>query len=612
MNSFLLPAKPTDPVSRADMHAVPSPRVLEVRNPFLAAPHAFQNVAQIARAAFRIEKRGEGRGKQGTGNVLMMSGGELGIPEEIYDSFLDRYAEDVIRLQGLPNNHLYLIEPRTPVYRFFMDFDMTGTEVAPDALVQKVMECVQRTVARYYAKYVGLRDHTTNLPILAAIRTEAPAKPKGDKRKRGVHLNWPNIFLVAEQALDIRANVIAEIERVCGKWEGGESWDTIVDAAVMDPRTKTGLRMLGSCKCERCPNRGKHLEPCFPLCINGSHVDPTYYDFVCVLDETGTPMAEETQALVTHSSLPFDVRVAHMKRLVRLTSIRAFGVSVPRPDFVRPANACPFAVAMSARKGGQPRLDGQRVLPRGSTMSDQIAAAVEKYLREKVRGVDHAYKDIHVRKVVRMAKAEIAYHVDVDGAGSGYCHNKRGTHSHSKIYFYIDKNGCQQRCYCTKSDGARNGMCCRQYRGDFIPLSSDVRAILQITDALVPVAAPPLNYGHPPECFNTRTWKWLHPMFSSLAQRLTNAMMPQWEADEKRGTPDGDAEDSAMGEVSRSTTIEPAHSLPGASTAEAEMGHSGRLDRFYFYDLDPPPPIPLPDVVRVEPILSMDGENTEW
>ncbi len=140
---------------------------------------------------------------------LQMNGGpSIHVNWKDRDKFMAEYINQV------KTNKLYLVELKSPVFKFFMDIDFVSHEqLSKDDIIEISKRVNQKIPGR----------------CLVAV-----SKPvyKGDGIKSGIHLHWPNINVTKTKALELRNLLDDDIRQ-------------FVDESVYKG---SGLRMLWSYK----------------------------------------------------------------------------------------------------------------------------------------------------------------------------------------------------------------------------------------------------------------------------------------------------------------------------------------------------------------------------
>ena len=117
---------------------------------------------------------------------------------------------------------------------------------------------------------------------------------------------------------------------------------------------------------------------------------------------------------------------------------------------------------------------GQSVSLRHSQVSEGYSRFMEED-KEKWRIIEHNihnrmnYPKVRITKIYT-DKTGTKYFICVNGDGSSYCLNLRGEHSRTRVWFYLDKAGISQRCFCRCQTSRFKG-CCKDFQSHPKPLS---------------------------------------------------------------------------------------------------------------------------------------------
>jgi hypothetical protein len=141
---------------------------------------------------------------------LLLDGGKI----HETDDFLNVYIDEIIK-----GTRLYIVEQKTPLFKFFVDVDFVSMDYELDFI--KVTTCLYEIVH-------------SGMCVLAR------AKPRqvSDGMKYGAHIIWPHLTVTKEKAQGIRMKILSEM---------GPDWEKVIDASVY---MGSGLRMLWSFKNE--------------------------------------------------------------------------------------------------------------------------------------------------------------------------------------------------------------------------------------------------------------------------------------------------------------------------------------------------------------------------
>ena len=392
------------------------------------------------------------------------------------ENFIKLYS-----LAYLAGFKMFFIEQRTPIFRLFMDLDFKQPEGLPAIKVEAISYIVTRSIKKFYPtsgeSFFRLICCTTTYKqelcsgcVCSCYRasclphpecelckgTGCTGKSKVDssktcekcmgkmpvKKKTGVHLIWPEIYVTTEQCLDMRETVIADLITTFGQRVNPfNDWRDVVDCSVYN---KAGLRMIGSRKTEACPTcKGKRKtdadgERC-TMCGGNGHVDAGRpYAPLFVTDGSGRRDKEREKLYIEDYS-----------RLVWDTKIRT-SKDAPSDGYIVGEGAPLYQASDDNKRhkpAGLPRAGKQAAC----ALDTPEARAIQEYFTSPDAPL--VYKNVVVTSVVlnsRKAskdKEEKSYFVHVSGENSRYCHNIKRNHKSNRIYFRITQSSIFQHCH---------------------------------------------------------------------------------------------------------------------------------------------------------------------
>ena len=189
-------------------------------------------------------------------NYLLLNGGCVVAPDD--SAFHAVYRKC---LHG--NIDCYVVEKRTPVFKFFIDMDFVASYILTTADWREVMAVLQERMKHCYP------DKAPS-DLIGIICTTTP-KPKESEWHTGAHLHWPGVRVDSTNARKLRRAMIRDLEYHFGD----NNWSTVFDAAVYQT---SGLRMKGSKKmvrCEKCGGKKTGCDACRRGRVTDNRVWPT-------------------------------------------------------------------------------------------------------------------------------------------------------------------------------------------------------------------------------------------------------------------------------------------------------------------------------------------------
>lgn len=412
----------------------------------------------------------------------------LGNSKDLNDQFLDAYALDI----KYGRVH-YIVEKRTPVFKFYADFDIKRkAPMAEESIIELVSDLVH-CAKRFYP------------PTTAASRFDVVVLGAIDVGKIGLHPIFPNLYVDDAQAITIRDYCVAYLITKYGDMSGIQnSWEDVVDQSVYGAN---GLRMIRSHKPGTCPVcDGKNKEKC-DLCLYYGKVDigRSYNPMFYLRD--GKVHEQYTNAI--KGSLDTVVDIDGVKRkVIELCSIRSF-VAEPSSEFSMNGNSMPRYVAEDdpqvtlqprttkfrnsapkqifreiETKEGTHRVSQEEYETISRIRGRQYISPNSESFRE-IQNFIHSkpffsqYRQVVVHDVFTNEKKSY-YQVNVQGEGSKVCMNfRKQSHNSNRIYFYITPEAIYQKCYCRceTTENRRKGKC-KDFRSKGIALPSKLTSLL--------------------------------------------------------------------------------------------------------------------------------------
>lgn len=441
-----------------------------------ATPDSLKAVFKVANTLKMFRSTNTADGVKASHNILNgFRGGLLYVSEANTAAFNDAYADDI----RAGYSH-FLSENRTPVFKMFVDLDLVRIrrgEATPDEIIS-YCQSIHSAVIKFYN---GVDTDMFDIVILRAVVKESPSKNTIDAYgelppttwKSGVHLIWPNLLVNSAQAITMRETIISCLMFNHGPLEDIQTpWPQIVDQAVY---ISSGLRMVYSEKCEKCPTcKGVNHGDC-DSCeyeYNGhinTHREYRPWTYLC----NGVPDDS------------FIVELAADRRLtIKLSSIRSYAESPNESWFLyEGAPIAPITSEASRQRlvgGGRDFAEDQAAL---SKMRDKVAIIRSDPMYPALETFIRSHTLAHWSKVfiknIHTNPSRTFFVVVVDGEGSSYCTNRQASHNSNRIYFHVNKTGISQKCFCRcdTTEKRINGKCMAYASKPWL-ITDVVRAIL--------------------------------------------------------------------------------------------------------------------------------------
>ena len=124
---------------------------------------------------------------------MLMDGGVLEVPFDRLNDFYKTYVQCI-----KSGEQIFVVEQKTDVYNFFLDIDYKDTEDLDLDEIKSI--CLD----------VCSKVETLGLPMRCMISVAKPKKRDGFI-KTGIHLNWPELPVTQEGAINLRWHVISTL-----------------------------------------------------------------------------------------------------------------------------------------------------------------------------------------------------------------------------------------------------------------------------------------------------------------------------------------------------------------------------------------------------------------
>jgi hypothetical protein len=297
--------------------------------------------------------------------------------------------------------------------------------------------------------------------------------------KHGLHVYAPNLFVSAQQALDIREQLVVQCELEFGPRPDHNDWSKVIDYSVY---TSAGLRLPYSGKTDDCPackDKSKKDKGgvCPNHCKNGRLCERwRRYEPAVALLPSGDFDALESDKLK-------DPLYA-----LRRTCIRYH--AAPNEHYVLPRGcerSCLLGrVPKRSRAGGDwhdsddetpddMHEDARKRLQ--SVRNAVLCSKREQWYPELLDAIHKLdkYEGVIFRQVLFVGTEKPYYLVHPRGPGAQYCTNKLDYHNGNTAYFFVSPNGIIQKCFCRCPTKRATGIPCKDYKGNRRPLKESLR-----------------------------------------------------------------------------------------------------------------------------------------
>ena len=385
--------------------------------------------------------RGRGERPEELTHTLMdgHAGGRICLPDHAMDGFMNAYGSDLN--QG---KRLYVIERRTPVFKMHFDLDLKIIHTEADTTA--LLDVLHGAVASFLPR--GAKE---NWCITCAVLNDE----RVIRKAAGLHIVFPWLFVDTEQALWLRASVVAQLQTKCTGME--KDWETAVDVAVL---TTNGFRMVGSDKCKDCAtcHNSRDARSFCSDCSRQGRVPQSkvYLPWKTLPEEATRKLRADIRANLAYAVRMCSTRIP-VGRQQRTAAFRV-PVGAPAPAGRRKA------LAPHGGPGAQLRADSVCVTP-------ELRSALQETL-----ATHHcAYAALEIVGFERLLG--LSFGLKVRGFGCRFCQNKEAEHTQQTVYFVLSPKGIVQRCYSRKGLQRHHGLC-ESYASASSPLSRELDMLL--------------------------------------------------------------------------------------------------------------------------------------
>lgn len=444
---------------------------------------------------------------------VAMNSGTLSVPlGPVEDEFIECYAKAL-----LSGHRMYFVEQLSyawspPCFRLFMDLDFKQLVGITERGIEAASMVCANTVARFFP---GRPSRC--IVASTTYKTCSSVDQAGNKIalvKTGVHLYWPRHFVTPLQCLHIRESIIAALIEAFGQRiePRQNSWADVVDRSVYGDAhggKGSGLRMLGSCKTDKCPDcngqgKDKATGAKCGRCEGHRRVDDLDnagsrgrpYMMLCVLGEpTAGPGTPPTYTCARDKAAE-EAYKADMLQLIKDTKLRT---AITEATLDNGFDLPPGAPLYLAPAPGTRKRNAAVLAPSGAG-AKAVEATSPLYL-ELQRLIRTAFGDRYAQVLVtKVREAKGRFSVSVTGVNCRYCHNIGREHRSNNIFFEATRDGVVQRCL-DQGDlvpEMRHGLC-KSYSSSTMPL--DPQALVALfpsahnKDALSAIHAPTAGSG---------------------------------------------------------------------------------------------------------------------
>jgi len=425
---------------------------------------------------------------------------------EMERQFLHSYAFDI--KNGITH---YIIERRTPFFKFHADLDIKRKEPMDDENIVTLMVDFATCVRKFYPSTTAISRF--DIVVCTSIGIG----------KTGIHVIFPNLIVNQNQAIDIRNYFVSYLMSKYGDMVGLQnSWEEIVDMSVYE---SNGLRMAGSNKTEECPEckgqkrkkRGEVDSPRRNVCTKCGgryRIDSgkVYKPWIYIRNNK----VHDAWTKILRMGYVYKITEGTITRaVIELCSTRCPNVNESSSDFAisdedminmtmkKTTNQSQsHSHSHSHEESKRPQSPRERIYKQVNTelgtyrMTEEDCKGMAKWkqkqflqprneafqlLQEFIQSKNFPsyWRALSIHSMFTNPK-KTYYVINVRGEGQRYClNNRKGSHNSNNVYFYVERGNIYQRCYCScqTTENRKNGKC-ENFTSESISLTTKIDKVL--------------------------------------------------------------------------------------------------------------------------------------
>ena len=406
---------------------------------------------------------------------LLLDGGKLHIPRELYTDFYNVLSMDICQ-----EKINCISENRTEIFRFLVDIDYVDEQPLTDDEIEIIAKKIQTGLELF------LRNDLSVYERKIIVCTTGEYKTITDHgyelKKTGIHIIWPNVYVDDLHAKYLRSVIIQYLSQHHTLRPSYNPWEEVIDYAVY---SSSGLRMKGSSKKVKCPlckgkkDKVEYCEVCFgdgkKLEGNGRIYMPSL-----VLDGNGNVLSDELDVLKNDyfemlkqtSIRTFDTE-RNIKRLTNQDYPTWFDATKLIEHLEKPSakrkkkkkKITSFSDIMKTKKGMKRKIN----LSHDSTEFVSIRKFIKNLFSDHIE-----YKDQNIKDIFQCGPKKKRYYVIQ--TDSQYCQNVGRRHNTNHVWFLLNDKTICQKCFSESFNSL--SICCGNYSSDVSPITTLLRDIL--------------------------------------------------------------------------------------------------------------------------------------
>jgi len=413
---------------------------------------------------------------------LLMDWGCLHIPNNQVGGFFKKLAKDI---DNKVRN--YVIETRTPIFKFHMDLDIYDIKETEWITIQEWIKDLQKILKEFFPT---LENEKLCAIVCTTDIKQGELKFNQVLTKVGVHIIWPNVFVDQKIALQLRKGFIQFFENKYGKRPKFNIWEDVFDKCIYEGN---GLRMVGCSKmnrCKKCCKGNNNQGICPDNVCNGFgqiHVG-RIYKVRDVFDGTG-------------GSVPFVINELQTNtlKMIKTTSIRTdkqFPSKMEEPKWFDPQffehndqlfkrgntkklyNKQTTQLTMEDARGVRSlKLHEKTTLSSEDLRAQKILWWFKQTKFPDEHIIPEVFRNIQISGIFLCKGKKSAYYIL--RTNCSFCLNYGQEHASNTIYFIINQFGLYQKCFCRcdTTQGRKHGRCL-EFRSAPVLVPQDLMLVL--------------------------------------------------------------------------------------------------------------------------------------
>lgn len=403
-----------------------------------------------------------------------INGGKVHLKKKYHNAFLDILSNDIQEYLENPDAPINCItEMKTPVFKLHFDLDILfhPNQDIMDYIYQ-LIEDIHSLILYFDFCYIKKNvyineEHSIGLNTL--VVAEGHIKPKDDKKKKGIHLYYPNFLTDKEHAIMLRELIIKSLHFYCYPQEFIGSWDDLIDKTIYQAN---GLRMVGNDKPEK-KQLSKNLYYCTKVIMDNQ---TNLMDMPLSLRDPLTQLKMTSIRYYPEQTIQLK-KWLHQKKLKnphlwkQMNDQKNAYIWRLYPPLIHLDTEIKKPLEYYFQEYETPRFEQSKMNTTDINVKCSLLpeyADVLLELEEHLKlwspdGIDQPYENIHLKDIIyrKWKNGQFINECWLLETNSKYCMNIDREHNSNHIYFKIYNSKILQYCFCTCSTtkGRKNGIC---------------------------------------------------------------------------------------------------------------------------------------------------------